>query len=253
MELLTIIAISAAYFAAGFVDSIAGGGGLIGMPALLLAGVPPHIALATNKFSATFGTFVATWNYARNKRIIWKIAAYGIPPALLGAWLGSEAILFISEDLAGKIIVALLPFAAVATFLSKNKKRGESQDLSKADLWFWVPLITFIIGFYDGLFGPGTGSLLIISFGFFLSMNLVKASATAKVFNLVSNIGALVVFLFAGKVWFLVGVPAAVANIAGNFLGSHLAIKKGDAFIKVILVAVITTLFASLVWKYFVQ
>lgn len=234
-------------FVAGFVDSIAGGGGLLLMPALLFAGLPPQTALGTNKFAATIGTGFALINFARNKILF----------SLLGAFLGSKTILIFPNEIVGKIIVILLPLAMVGTLLPKkdrNSKDGsvEKGDLSTKDLYFKVPIICSLIGFYDGFFGPGTGSFFIMSFYFFISMDLVEASATSKVFNLASNTGALIVFLIEAKVVFLLGLPLAIANIAGNYLGSSLAIKKGSTVVKICLIIVLLILFISLFWNYFV-
>ena len=247
---LITIALSVVSFLAGFIDSIAGGGGLLMLPALLFAGFPPQTALGTNKFASVFGMSVATFNFARNKMIVWKIVFLGVIFSLLGASVGSKAILFFTNETVGKIIVFLLPVAMVVT-LAPKKERGLTKEISANDLYIKVPLIACAIGFYDGFFGPGTGSFLILAFYLLLGLNLVEASGTAKVFNLASGIGALTVFLLGGKVLFLLGLPLAAANIAGSYLGSSLAIKKGSAVIKVFLIVSLSILFVSLVSKYF--
>lgn len=252
MTMTTIIWIlSGVSFLAGFVDSIAGGGGLIMLPALLLAGIPPQNALGTNKFGSTFGTGVALVNFVRNKKVIWRIAIVGILFTLTGSFLGTKTILLFSNQVIGKIIVLLLPFAILGA-LAPRKERPLNEALTKWDLYLKVPLICFSIGFYDGFFGPGTGSFLIIAFYVWIGLNLVQASATAKVFNFLSNVAALTVFLIEGKVLFWLGVPLAIANIIGNHLGSMLAIKKGSQVVKGFLMVSLTILFISLIWKYFI-
>jgi uncharacterized protein len=250
---MTIIEIGlfAASFLAGFVDSISGGGGLLLMPALLFAGLPPQTALGTNKFANTIGTSFALMNFIRSKKVVWRIAAIGIIFSLLGAFLGSKAILIFSNETIGKIIVVLLPLAILGVFIPKIK-RVSAEDLLPKDLYIRVIPTCLVIGFYDGFFGPGTGSFLIIAFYLFLGMDLLQASATAKVFNLASNVGALVVFLYEGKVIFLLGLPLAFANIAGNYLGSTLALKVGVKVVRAFLLVSFAVLFISLFWKYYI-
>jgi len=247
---LIIAALSCVSFAAGFIDSIAGGGGLLLIPALLVAGVPPQSALGTNKFASVFGTGIATINFIRNKMVVWKIAAFGVAFSLLGSFLGSRAILVFSDATVGKIIVFLLPVAVAVTLVPKKPREGE-WELSGARLLLAVPLICLCIGFYDGFFGPGTGSFLILAFYLLAGLDLVRASATAKVFNLASGVSALTVFLFGGKVLFEIGVPLAVANVAGNYAGSALAIKRGSKVVKTFLVVSLSIAFVSLLLKYF--
>lgn len=246
-----ILILSAVSFLAGFVDSIAGGGGLILLPAVLLAGIPPQNALGTNKFGSTFGTGVALINFVRNNKVIWRIATVGVLFTLTGSFLGTKTILLFSNQVVGKIILILMPLAVFGALLPR-KERVLSETFSKWDLYLKVPLICFSIGFYDGFFGPGTGSFLIIAFYVMVGLNLVQASATAKVFNFISNIGALSLFLIKGKVLFWLGVPLAIANVIGNYLGSMLAIKKGAQLVKVFLMISLTVLFISLVWKYLI-
>ena len=250
MTTITLI-LAGVSFLAGFVDSIAGGGGLIMLPALLLAGIPPQNSLGTNKFGSTFGTGVALANFVRSKKVIWEIAIVGIVFTLSGSFLGTKTILLFPNEVIGKIIVFLLPFAVLGAF-APRKERALNEPLTKWDLYFKVPLICFAIGFYDGFFGPGTGSFLIIALYVWVGINLVLASATAKLFNFSSNVAALTVFLIEGKVLFWLGVPLAIANIIGNYFGSMLAIKKGSRVVKGFLLVSLTILFISLVWKHFV-
>ncbi|MBC9785186.1 TSUP family transporter [Heliobacterium chlorum] len=244
------VILSAVSFVAGFIDSIAGGGGLLLLPALLFTGLPPQTVLGTNKFASTFGTSFALVNFVRSKKVDWRIVAVGIAFTLLGAFLGTKAILYFPNDQVGRIIVFLLPFAMAITLIPR-KVRSEQKELTTQELWKKVPLICFTIGFYDGFLGPGTGSFLIMAFYIWLGLDLVMASGTAKVFNLGSNIGALVVFLMEGKVLYLLGLPMALANIAGNLLGSTLAIRKGTNLVRAFLMTSFGLLFITLVWKYF--
>lgn len=247
---ITVI-LSLVSFFAGLIDSIAGGGGLLLLPALLLAGLPPQTALGTNKFAASMGTGTALFNFIRGKKVVWKIAVYGIFFALLGGVAGSKAVLALDNRVVAKIIVVLLPLAAIATLYPRKNAVAEKVNLTRLALWVKVPLICFLFGAYDGFFGPGTGSFFIIAFYLFLNLGLVESSATAKVFNLLSNLGALVMFIIGGKVIYLIAVPLALANIAGNYLGSHLTLKKEAQLVKVFLMVSLTILFVTLIWKYF--
>lgn len=247
---LTIIALMSISFLAGFIDSIGGGGGLLSLPCYLIAGLPPHIALGTNKFAATFGTGAAVFNYIRKGKIYLKIILSGIVFSLVGAFIGSKIILLFDQNLVGKIFIILFPLGVIATFYPK-KAIIQKEKLNKIDSYLKVPLICVIVGFYDGFFGPGSGTFLALSFYTFLKLNLIEATANAKVFNFFSTFGSLLAFIIGGKVFYTLGIPLAVTNILGNYLGSHLAIKKGEKVIKLVLIIVLVVLFITLIWKFF--
>ena len=213
--LLTVSLLCIVTFIAGLIDSIAGGGGLLRLPALLIAGVSPQQALGTNKFTGAIGTGAAMLNFARKGLILWKLAFIGIPCALLGSAAGSKCILAFDPQTAGKILIALLPVAAMITLIPRRSKSCKDSFTSK-DVYLLTPLICFSVGFYDGFFGPGAGSFFIIAFNVCLRMNLIQASALTKVFNLSSNLGSLFVFLYHGDVLFLYAIPMTVADVLGN-------------------------------------
>lgn len=248
---ITII-LSAVSFLAGFIDSIAGGGGLLLLPSILVAGIPPQVALGTNKFASTIGTGTALINFILKKKVVWKIAASGIAFSLIGSCIGTKTILIFNNETAGKIIIFLLPLAILITLIPQ-KEQATGNEPSGFDLTIKIPAICLLIGFYDGFFGPGTGSFLIIAFHIFIRLGLVQSSATAKVFNLASNLGALAIFVLGGKVIYMIGIPLAVANILGNYLGSSLAIKKGANTVNFFLLLSLTILMVSLIWKYAVK
>ena len=250
MELITISILITVSFAAGLIDSIAGGGGLLTVPSLLLAGIQPQLVLGTNKFISSSGTSVAVFNFVRKKKVAIKIAAFGIIFALAGGFIGSKAVLAIDQNAVGKIIIFLLPIGAIATLYPK-KKGKRKEHLSKNDMLFKVPLICSVIGFYDGFFGPGTGSFLAISFYAFIGLNLIEATANAKIINLATNIGALASFIIAGKVIYLIAIPLALSNMIGNYLGSSIVLEKGEKIIKMFLMIVLGMLMATLILKYF--
>ena len=250
MEPLVIAVLTFMSFAAGFVDSIAGGGGLILIPSLLLAGLPAQAALGTNKFGAFFGTSVAFLNFIRSGKMIWKVVGIGLPFSLVGAVVGARAVLFLDQETTAKMIILLLPFTAVILFLPRKKIKETASDFTKKNLFFHLPASCLVIGFYDGFYGPGTGAFLIFILYFFLGLHLVQASAAAKAFNLCSNVSSLTAFAIAGHVWYSLGLFLAAANLIGGLLGSRLAITRGQNIIRLFLLAVFATLFITLIAKY---
>jgi uncharacterized membrane protein YfcA len=248
MITMTIFLLTAS-FAAGFLDSIAGGGGLLLLPALLFSGLPPQIALGTNKFIAVFGLSGSAINFIRNKKIVWSVVRRGILFSLVGVLLGSNCILLLSNEIVGKIILVLIPVAMLATVFSRKKQRAED-DAPPAMLQIKIPVICFVIGFYDGFFGPGSGSFLVLALYLFAGLDLVRASATTKAVTVVTCFISAVVFIMHDKVMLSLGLLLAVANIAGNCVGSQLIIRKGTKVVKNCLVVSLIVLFVSLSAKY---
>ena len=188
-------------------------------------------------------------NFARKGLILWKLAFIGIPCALLGSAAGSKCILAFDPQTAGKILIALLPVAAMITLIPRRSKSCRTVSPQKTSTK--PPLICFSVGFYDGFFGPGAGSFFIIAFNVCLRMNLIQASALTKVFNLSSNLGSLFVFLYHGDVLFLYAIPMTVADVLGNLAGSQLAIRTGPTIVRRFLLLSLVILFVSLIWKYY--
>ena len=252
VEIGIVIVLCAVYFTSGFVDSIAGGGGLISVPAFLLTGIPPELALGTNKMASCIGTTSSLATYAKSGYVIWRMALAGIPAALLGGFIGSKTVLLFSSAEIGKIVVFLLPLGILATLMPK-KESAQAKELTDKAIYLYSPVICFALGFYDGFFGPGTGSFFIIFFNLLLGMGLLYASATAKIFNLTTGIGSFIAFALNGKVLYALGIPLALANIAGNIIGSRLAIQIGALFIRKMLILSLTILLASLAWKFIIS
>jgi len=253
---MTIFAfLCVAGFLAGFIDSVAGGGGLITLPALIAVNLPPHLALGTNKFQSMLGTSFALANFSRKAKVLWKVAAVGIPFALGGSVLGAKLALIVPASALAKIIVVLIPPLALFVLFSPSLCKGGStpsgSPLQRGRFWIATPVACMIIGTYDGFLGPGTGTFLILALVFFSNLSLLHASATAKTFNLASNVGAFVTFLVNGQVYLPYAMAMAGFNIMGNIIGSHYAMKHGREFIKKILFVSLALLFAYLIWKYF--
>lgn len=221
---------------AGFVDSVSGGGGLLTLPTLLVAGVPPQMALGTSKFSNTFGTGVAVFNFAKKKKINWALVAHGLLFMLAGSLIGSRCVLFLPQSWVGKIIICLLPFGVVSLFFNRNQDHPV-YPLTWQDKWLSVPLLCLGLGIYDGFFGPGVGSFLILGLFICCKRSMLESTANAKVFNVTSNFGALLMFIWHQKIIFSLACIMAVFNIVGNYLGSHMAMKKGAGFIRTCLIA----------------
>lgn len=251
--LVALLAGIAAAFAGGFIDAIAGGGGLVTMPALLLTGVPPHMALGANKFSACLGTCVALGNFARSRLVLWRVALAGLAFSLIGSWAGARLALHVEPALLGKILVGLLPVGMCATLMPRKERAGGLGEvtLHGPRLWLLTPMVCLLIGAYDGFFGPGTGSFLILAFHWILRMGLMEASATSKVLNLASNFAGLMVFMINGVVVWSLALPMAAACCLGNWLGSRLAIRVGPAAVRRFLMVSLSLLLLTLVWQYF--
>jgi len=243
-------ALMLAAFAAGFIDSVAGGGGLILVPSFILAGLPPQVALGQEKIVSTLGTLAAIRNFVRNKKVIWGAVGSGIPAGLIGSYVGAEAILYFDTETVGKIIIALLPVGIALSFFPKRDTHVHDENISKAKLFVGVPLAVFVIGFYDGFFGPGTGSFLILALHYLLRFDLIAASATSKLFNFSSNIGALVAFMLAGKVLYMLALPLVAMNLLGNHVGSGSALKYGPKLVRITLSGSMLLLMGSLSYKY---
>lgn len=241
-----------AALAGGFIDAISGGGGLLTIPALLITGVPPHYALGTNKISACVGTAISLFNFARHGMVAWKMVAWGLPFSLLGSWLGSLLVLYLDSALLGKVLVALLPIAMLGTLLPAGKGKNLIQEEGGYRFWLLLPIVCLSIGCYDGFFGPGTGSFLILLLHWCLRMNLIGASATAKAFNLGSNVSAAVTFIWHGTIIWSLGLLMAACFMIGNALGSSFAIHAGSGAVRKFLIVSLALLLATLIWRYFI-
>ncbi|MDO4345366.1 MAG: TSUP family transporter [Eubacteriales bacterium] len=227
-------------FLAGFVDSIGGGGGLISLPAYLIAGLPIHQAIATNKLSSTFGTALAALRFIKNRLVNFRLAVPSVIMAVIGSSLGANLSLRMDEKVMHYILFLVLPVTAFVV-LNKNLFHDNEDNPAGINRRTYITAMTaaFIIGIYDGFYGPGTGTFLIIAFTVFAKMNIRSANAHTKVINLTTNLTALTVFLLDGQVLLPLGLAAAVCNMAGNYLGSGLVLTKGTKIVKPIILIVL--------------
>ena len=231
-------------FIAGFIDSAAGGGGLISLQAYLAAGLPPHTATAVNKCSSTFGTIFSTANFIKQGKINFRAALPAAVAALFGSHIGAKLNMLANEDVLRYILIVAVVVIAVFIIVKKDFGSNDtSGKYSHTKMAVMSVIIGLVIGCYDGFFGPGTGTFLILGFTVFAGFDLLTASGNAKVVNLASNIAAFVTFAVSGQILWAIGIPGAVFGIAGNLIGSKLALKKGTKFIKPMFIVILTILF----------
>lgn len=223
-------------FAAAFVDAVAGGGGLISVPAFFLAGFPSHLALGTNKLSMTFGTLTSTINYYRNGKADLSLLKSLVPCALFGAVLGVLTVLRIEADILKPIVMVLLIVVGIYTSFSKQVGMIDHQrPIRKKEMALGM-LFALAMGFYYGFFGPGTGSFIIFGLIAIYGFDFVRASGNAKAINMSSGLAALITFAVNGKIVYSYAFPIAITMILGGYVGSRVALKKGAVFIKPIFI-----------------
>lgn len=230
---------------AGFVDSIAGGGGIISIPSYLIAGLPVHMAYGTNKFAMAIGTSVSAGRFLKDGKVQLKAALSAAPGALIGAYGGTRLALAIDERYLKGVLMVVLPLLAI--FLFTRRSFGQTSvdvvPLPASRIVACSFAAGLVIGAYDGFIGPGTGTFLILIFTGLMHFDLIEASGSAKIVNLSSNIASLITYVVSGKVVFAIGIPAAACTILGNLIGSHLAIRQGARIIRPIIIVVLLLLF----------
>jgi uncharacterized membrane protein YfcA len=230
-----LIALTIVAFSAGYIDAVAGGGGMLNLPALLFAGVPPVSALAVNKITGIAGTSLAVTKFALEKRIHWRTVFYAAIPCLLASYIGGKMALNASATILAWAILICIP---IALLIVLSDKPDQEKKQPKTSFGKTVLAIT-PLGFYDGILGPGTGTYMAIAVRKFLKFDFLLATATIKPLNLLTNIGAGIAFLLAGKVIWSIAIPMLLASSAGGWFGSHSAVKGGDIFIRKVLVFVL--------------
>ncbi|SDS12785.1 sulfite exporter TauE/SafE family protein [Paraoerskovia marina] len=247
IDLLTIVLLIVAGFVAGWIDAVVGGGGLVQLPALLLVpGISPVQALATNKLASIMGTSVSATTYYRrvgpDMRTAMPMAAFALVGAIGGAALASR----IPEELFTPIILVVL--VAVAVYTIAKPQLGRTSDLRwEGNGHRWIAAgLGLVIGFYDGLLGPGTGTFLVISLVSVLGYAFLPASALAKIVNFATNLGALIFFIPYGAVLWALGLVVGVANLCGGYVGARMAVARGSGFVRVVFVVVVGALICTL-------
>ena len=250
LSLKSFLIVCPLVFFAGLVDSIAGGGGLISLPAYMIAGLPAHEAIATNKLSSTFGTALTTVRFIRQKLVNLKLAVVTVIAAVIGSFAGAQLSLRMDERVLRLMLVVILPAAAAIVLNRKLFQAAEGKDdtvrFDRRTVTTAV-ISALLIGAYDGFYGPGTGTFLIIAFTVFARLCVSRANAQAKVINLTTNLSSLAVYLLSGKVVIVLGIAGALSNMAGNYVGSGLVLSKGAKIIRPMMVAVLAILLVRVI------
>jgi hypothetical protein len=243
-----ILLLSAVALAAGTLDAIGGGGGLLTLPALLWAGLPPHVALGTNKGQSVFGSFAALARFARGGLVDPARARVTFPLGLAGSLAGASLVLAVPASALRPVVVALLASAALFVGLRRAPPPRLEDAPARRGARAIAGAIALVVGAYDGFFGPGTGTFLIVGFVALLGDGLAHASAGAKVVNFASNLAAVALFAAKGTVLWRLALPMAACQLAGGWIGAHLAVRRGDALVRRVVVAVAIAAAAKLAW-----
>jgi uncharacterized membrane protein YfcA len=245
MESYIVILLCVAAFAAGFIDAIVGGGGLIQTPAglILLPNLPVATVIGTLKIPAFSGTSFAAYQYLKKVTMNWKLLFIMMVLALPSAFLGSTLLTYMSNDFMKPLLLFILSLLAIYTYAKKNFGQHLERNISERTQILNAVGISFIVGFYDGFIGPGTGSFLVVAFIALMGFDFLHASANAKMVNLATNFGSICLFVIKGKIIWAIALPMAASNAMGGWLGAKLAINKGNGFIRVFfLIVVVGTL-----------
>lgn len=245
MDTITLILLCVAAFSAGFVDAIVGGGGLIQTPAalVLLPDLPVSTVIGSIKIPSFSGTFFAARQYLKRVQLNWKLTFLMCLTAFVAAFAGSQLLTVVSNRYMKPVIFIVLILVAIYTYTKKDfGQQVHKKHSSKNILWLSL-LISLVIGFYDGFIGPGAGSFLVLAFIAILGFDFLQASANAKIVNLSTNLGSIVLFLLKGSILWTVAIPMAISNAVGGMIGASLAVRKGNQFIRFFfLIIVIVTL-----------
>lgn len=248
-----LFALVLAAFIAGAIDAVVGGGGLIQIPALFAAypGTSPATLFGTNKFASVFGTANATWRYARQVRMPWRTILPAAIAAFLFSYAGAAAVAWLPKEAVRPLILVLLIGAAAYTLARKDFGQVHRPAHGGHRELIYAVLLGGVIGFYDGFFGPGTGSFLIFLFVRFFGFDFLHASAGAKVVNVATNLAALAYFLPNGYIMLTLAIAMAVANVAGSMAGTRLALRHGSGFVRKVFLIVVGVLIVKFAWDTF--
>ena len=248
---LTLALLCGAAFLAGLIDSIVGGGGLIQLPAmlLLLKGVPVPTVLGTGKVSSLMGTAAALRRYAGQVPLQWRAVGTAAGVAGVFSFLGARVVSRLPQELLPPLVLGLLVVIAIYTFWRKDFGSLHAPRLPARREPLYGALIGLVIGFYDGFFGPGTGSFLLFAFVGLFGYDFVTSSASAKLVNVATNLTALAYFAYTGQILWAVALPMAASNIIGSTLGAHLALRHGTGFVRVLFLVVVSAFIVKLGWQ----
>ncbi|AGK53702.1 TSUP family transporter [Bacillus sp. 1NLA3E] len=237
-------------FLAAFIDSVVGGGGLITLPALLFTGLTPASAVATNKLAGSVGSFTSTIMFYRSGKLNLSSVYKLFPLVFIGSMMGAWTVHLMNPEVLKPLMLVMLAIVAIYTIFKKDwGSISTYKKLANRHLIIFIMLI-FVIGFYDGFIGPGTGSFLIFTF-LMIGFDFLEAAGNAKFLNFGSNIAALLMFMFLGQINYAYGIPMGLAQIAGAICGSKFAIKRGSGYVRALFILVTILLLAKNVYNYF--
>lgn len=250
---MTLLLLCLAAFAAGFVDAIVGGGGLIQIPAMLvlLPGVPVATAIGTTKIPSFCGTSLAAVQYSRKVKLDYKRIALMMLIASPVAFLGSHILTMVSNAFMKPLLLIILIAVAIYTYAKKDFGAHTEHEHTEMEHLLYSIGVSIVFGFYDGFVGPGSGSFLILVFITLLGFDFLKASATAKFVNLSTNIGSIVLFMLSGRILYQIALPMAACNAAGGVLGARLAILRGNTFIRIFFLTIVTVMIVRFAYDIF--
>ncbi len=246
LTLPMILIVAVGVFLASFMDAIAGGGGIISIPTYLLAGLPVHMALGTNKVSAGIGTIASTARFVKNGYVDWALAFPSVGLALIGSHFGTSLQLMIPEKYLQYLLLVVLPVVAFVVLRQRTFPDVPGQ-IERRKQFFIVLLASLIVGAYDGFYGPGTGTFLLLIYCNLAKMDVRTAGGNVKLVNFASNVGAFVTSLRSGQVFLVLGLIGAVTSLLGHFLGAGLAIKNGSKIVKPAVIVVLILLAVKVV------
>jgi len=245
----SILAIAIPFvFAAGFVDSIAGGGGVISVTGFLLSGLPVHNIFGVNKIQSSIGTSVSTYNYVKSGHVDWKFIPFSLTFAIIGAFAGATLVTQLDEAFLRRVLLVIIPLIAlIMMFNKKITSLVKPHSLTTKQIYVISAIIGLTIGFYDAFVGPGTGTFLIIAFSM-CGVKMLDAGGNAKIINLTSNIISAIIFFLHGHIIWWLAIPCIITNIIANQLGSRLAIKNGEKIIRPTLLVVMALLIIKFIF-----
>ncbi len=251
----TIIFLCVLSFTAGFVDAIVGGGGLIQTPTtiLLLPQYPVASVIGSLKIPSFSGTAFAAYQYVQKKKLDWKLLGMMMVIAACAAFAGSQLLTVVSNSFMKPLLLVVLTLVAIYTYSKKNFGQHQSKNHTRGIKKAYAIGISLVIGFYDGFIGPGAGSFLVLAFVSLMGYDFLHASAKAKMVNLATNAGSIVLFLLKGKIIWAVSIPMAISNACGGMLGARFALKKGNKFIRIFFLMIVVLTLLRFAWDVFMK
>lgn len=248
-DILLLLALIVAGFISAFIDSVVGGGGLISLPVMLLTGLPPTVALGTNKLAAIAGVLTSSTTFWRRGMVEKKLVVYLLPLAFLSSMLGSYVIMQIASFAFEPVIIGALVIVALVVLFKKDWGGQSTYRGRSRNVWLAAMLTAAGCAFYDGFIGPGTGSFMMMAF-VAMGFDFVQAAGNSRCLNAASNCGSLVFFLLWGQVHFGYGLAMALGMVAGGYAGARTAMVRGSGFVRLLFLLIVGALIIKLAWGY---